>query len=106
MSKKIAAMGDRDSIYGFASIGLDIFPLDRIDNPATTLHNLAEGDYAVILITESLAQTLETEIDKYSDRPLPVILPIPGVTGNEGMGMKAISKSVEKAVGSDILKEQ
>ena len=23
---KIAVMGDKDSIYGFASIGLDIFP--------------------------------------------------------------------------------
>lgn len=102
---KIAAMGDRDSIVGFSSIGLDIYPLDRMDNPASTLNNLANNDYAIILITESLAKELETEIDKYSDRPTPVILPIPGVTGNMGMGMKAISKSVEKAVGSDILRD-
>lgn len=105
MIKKMAAIGDRDSIYGFASIGLDIFPLDRIDNPAQTLHHLAQGDYAVILITEALAATLEDEIDKYSHQPLPAIIPIPGVTGNRGMGMKAISKSVEKAVGSDILQD-
>ncbi|MCQ2482841.1 MAG: V-type ATP synthase subunit F [Clostridia bacterium] len=103
---KIAAMGDRDSIYGFASVGLEIFPLDRMENPAQTLNKLANGDYAIILVTEALAKELEQEIDKYSDRPLPVILTIPGVTGNEGMGMKAISKSVEKAVGSDILQDQ
>ena len=38
---KIAAMGDRDSISGFASIGLELFTLDQMPNPSETLHNLA-----------------------------------------------------------------
>jgi V/A-type H+-transporting ATPase subunit F len=100
---KIAAMGDRDSIYGFSSIGLDIFPEDAMESPSLTLHNLVESGYAVIYITENLAEKLESELEKYRDRQLPVIVPIPGITGNHGMGMKAISKSIEKAVGSDIL---
>jgi len=100
---KIAAMGDRDSIYGFASIGLDIFPEDRMDSPVLTLHRLVDSGYAVIYITEALAEKLEPELEQYRDKQLPVIVPIPGITGNRGMGMKAIKKSVEKAVGSDIL---
>ena len=100
---KIAAMGDRDSITGFASLGMHVFPEDRMESPATTLHNLAAQDFAIIYITESLASRLKDDIDKYKDRPLPVIVPIPGVSGNTGMGMKAIARAVEKAVGSDIL---
>ncbi len=100
---KIAAMGDRDSIYGFSSIGLDIFPEDMMENPVLTLHNLVDSGYAVIYMTEKLAVQLESELERYRDRQLPVIVPIPGITGNHGMGMKAISQSVEKAVGSDIL---
>ena len=34
---------------------------------------------------------------------LPAIIPIPGVTGNTGMGIKMVKKSVEQAVGSDII---
>jgi len=100
---KIAAMGDRDSIYGFSSIGMDIFPEDKMDSPILTLHRLVDSGYAVIYITEVLAEKLEPEIEQYRGRQLPVIVPIPGITGNKGMGMKAISKSIEKAVGSDIL---
>jgi len=100
---KIAAMGDRDSIYGFASIGLDIFPEDKMDSPALTLHRLVDSGYAVIYMTEALAEKLEPELEQYKDQQLPVIVPIPGITGNRGMGMKAIKKSVERAVGSDIL---
>jgi len=100
---KIAAMGDRDSIYGFASIGLDIFPEDKMDDPTTTLRTLVDSGYAVIYITESLAERLQDELEQYKSKQLPVIVPIPGISGNKGMGMKAIGRAVEKAVGSDIL---
>jgi len=100
---KIAAMGDRDSIYGFSSIGMDIFPEDKMDSPALTLHRLVDSGYAVIYITEALAGKLASELEQYRNKQIPVIVPIPGITGNTGMGMKAIGKSIEKAVGSDIL---
>ncbi len=100
---KIAAMGDRDSIYGFASIGLDIFPEDKMDDPEATLRTLVDSGYAVIYITESLAVRLQDELEQYKSKQLPVIVPIPGISGNKGMGMKAIGRAVEKAVGSDIL---
>ncbi len=102
---KIAAMGDKDSIYGFASIGLDIFPETDPVSAVKTLRTMAESGYAVIYITESLAVQIETEIEKYKSAAVPAIIPIPGVTGNNGMGMKSVSCFVEKAVGSDILSD-
>ena len=105
---KIAAMGDKDSIYGFASLGLHIFPFDDTDDPveaAHTLRRLSESGYGVVYITEKLASLIQNEIDKLSYQPLPAVVLIPGVRGNTGAGLSNVSKSVEKAVGSDILSE-
>jgi len=100
---KVAVMGDRDSIYGFAALGLDIYPVTEHDEAARTLKHLAEGKYAVIYITESLQAELETEIDHYVTSYLPAIIPIPGISGNTGRGIRNVKKSVERAVGSDII---
>lgn len=35
--------------------------------------------------------------------PSSAIIPIPGVSGNTGLGMRMVKKSVEQAVGSDII---
>ncbi len=102
---KIAAMGDKDSIYGFASLGLQIFPVDEPQAAVKLLRKIVEGEYAVIYITELLASQITEEIDRYRELPLPAIIQIPGVKGNTGMGMKNVSKSVEQAVGSDIISD-
>ena len=99
---KIGVMGDRDSIYGFKSVGLSVFPVDDAQTGAKLLRSIAD-EYAVIFITEKLAAQMESEIMKYRDRTVPAIIPTPGVTGNTGVGMKNVSLSVEQAVGSDIL---
>jgi len=102
---KIAAMGDKSSIYGFASIGLEIYP---IEDPQVAIHQLrsmVDGGYAVIFITEELATQIESELDRYRELPVPAIIPIPGIQGNTGLGMRNVSKSVEQAVGSDILSD-
>ncbi len=102
---KIAVIGDYDSIYGFAALGLDTFPVVETDleQAQKQLAQLAGGQYAVIYITESLADVLKHEIEKYRDELLPAIIQIPGVFGNTGAGVEGVKKSVEQAVGSDIL---
>jgi V/A-type H+-transporting ATPase subunit F len=99
---RIAVMGDRDSIYGFSALGLDIFPVAE-EEAAVTLKKLAENHYAVIYITEALANAAVEVIDKYKDKNTPAIILIPGITGNTGAGLANVSKAVEKAVGSDII---
>ena len=103
---KIAVLGDRDSIYGFAALGLDIYPVAlSVDTSEAVkkLRELVEGDYAVIYIIESLAEKLKNEIQRNSSAKLPAIIPIPGASGNTGFGMRMVKKSLEQAVGSDIL---
>ncbi len=100
---KIAVMGEADSIYGFATLGLDTYPTDNPESAQRTLRNLAEGDYAVIYITENTASLVKSEIARYNEQKLPAIILIPGVSGNTGDGIRNVSKSVEQAVGSDII---
>ena len=45
---KIAVMGDRDSIYGFAALGMEPFPITDHTEAVRKLRELAEGQYAVI----------------------------------------------------------
>lgn len=52
---KIAVLGDRDSVYGFGAVGLEVFPIDDGETGARTLRRLAEEDYAVLYITEPCA---------------------------------------------------
>ncbi|HKL79792.1 MAG TPA: V-type ATP synthase subunit F [Mobilitalea sp.] len=100
---KIAVLGDRDSIYGYAALGLDTYPVKDSEEATRTLKTLAEGSYAVIYVTEALQAQIESEIDRYISEGLPAIIPIPGVSGNTGMGIRNVKKSVERAVGSDII---
>jgi V/A-type H+-transporting ATPase subunit F len=105
---KIAVMGDQDSIYGFAALGLDIFPIKARNEEALLegsrkLRELVNEEYAVIYITEALAEILKEDILRYSSEKIPAIIPIPGVSGNTGLGLRMVKRSVEKAVGSDIL---
>ena len=96
-------MGDRDSIYGFAALGMEPFPITDPTEAAKQLHWMAEGNYAVIYMTEALGSQLQKELDRYREAELPAIILIPGTSGNTGVGMEQVRKSVIQAVGSDII---
>ena len=100
---KIGVIGDRESILGFKAVGLDVFPIDDPDEAKKTLKRIAKEDFAIIYITEQLYQYMMDEVDEYTDSRLPAIIPIPGKDGTLGIGMTSVKKSVERAVGADIL---
>ena len=100
---RIAVMGDKDSVLGFKALGLDVFPVDSPDDARHTLHRIAKEDYAVVYLTEQLAAQMEADVNRYKDALTPAVILIPGKEGSLGLGMDNIKKSVERAVGADIL---
>ena len=100
---KIAVLGDYDSIYGFAALGLATFPVTEAEEAARLLKELAADEYAVIYLTEALAALIPEAVAAFDERIAPAVIPIPGVSGNTGSGMAMVKRSVEKAVGSDII---
>lgn len=103
---KIGVLGDRDSVYGFGALGLRVFPVEEAEEGARLLRHLAEEGYAVLYVTEALCAQLPEELERLRERPLPAVVPIPGVAGNTGMGLEQVKRSVEQAVGSNILENE
>ncbi len=99
----MAAIGDRASVYGFAALGLDTYYVNEADEAKKLIRRLETENCAVIYITERLASLIGEELERLNEAPLPAVIPIPGVYGNTGMGMRAVNESVIKAVGSDIV---
>ena len=100
---KIAVVGDYDSIYGFATLGFEICPAGNREEIRNTLRRLAEEDYGIIYITEAAAAGVESDLEAFQERMLPAVIQIPGVSGNTGAGVQGVRRTVEQAVGSDIL---
>ena len=52
---RLAVMGDRESIQGFAAVGLDTFPCEAPDEAAKLFRRLCAGNYGVVYLTEETA---------------------------------------------------
>lgn len=100
---KIAVLGDKDSVLGFKVLGLDVFPVETVEDAKGTLHRLAKEEYAVVYLTEQLARYMDEELAAYKDELTPAVILIPGKEGSLGIGMANVKKSVERAVGADII---
>ena len=100
---KIAVIGDEGSIMGFRALGVDTFAVASPTEAAEALRSAARGDFAIIYVTEGVASDIIDIIAEYSHRPLPVVLTIPDSSGKRGAAMEKIRRTVEKALGADIL---
>ncbi len=100
---KIGVIGDKDSVMGFLALGLTVFETSDATQTAQIIRRAAAQGYAALYITEQAAADVMDVIDEYKDSELPAIILIPGLQGSLGIGMAGVKKSVERAVGADIL---
>ncbi|GAB6116437.1 V-type ATP synthase subunit F [Thermoanaerobacter brockii subsp. lactiethylicus] len=103
---KIGVIGDHDTVLSFKSTGIDTFrAIDEVE-ASDILMKLARENYAVIFITEHLAEKIRDKIDFFRNKILPIITLIPSNRGTLGIGINDVRKSVEKAIGADIIFER
>jgi V/A-type H+-transporting ATPase subunit F len=103
--RKIAVVGDIDSIMGFKAAGHLTFAVKNGKEAGEMLEKLADEDYAIVFITENVIEGAGDILDSYRERLVPAIIPIPGNSGSTGIGMRRVKKAVERAIGADILKQ-
>lgn len=99
---KIAVVGDKESIFGFSAIGMDIYPAYEEDDVKRIIPKLIDDDYAIIYITENVSIKAEKFLEKLQKNKIPAIVTIPSNTGNLNYGEKRIKDMVQKAVGIEI----
>lgn len=102
----MAAVGERDAVLAFKSMGMAVYPTERGEEASSAVHRLAREGVAVIFITERAAAQIPDTLELYRAKPYPAIIPIPGSRGNTGLGMLALRANVEKAIGADIIFEK
>lgn len=100
---RVAVIGDKDSVLAFKALGVEVYTVIDGNEASEKIKDLDKEEVGVIFITEKLAQEIPSTIDKYRDQMTPAIILIPGNTGSMGIGLADINKSVEKAVGANIL---
>ena len=103
MANKIAVIGEKESVLGFKAVGFEVFEAPDPKKAEAMINRLAEEEYGIIFITEQTLAPIQNVIDKYKDSRIPGIIPVPGRAGTLGAGMTSVKKSVERAVGADIL---
>lgn len=115
MKYRIAMIGSKEAVGGFALLGVDVVPVEsgaqgveelyRLKRETTTdSQGIERNSYAIVFITEDLSSELSPDDEKKLARgALPAIIPIPSHQGSTGYGLQRLKRIVERAVGSDIL---
>ena len=100
---RVAVIGDKDSVLMFKALGVDVYTAVDGDMAKKLVNKLAQEEVGIIFITEDFAAKIQDTIDKYREKMTPAIILIPSNKEDLGLGMADINKSVEKAVGANIL---
>lgn len=102
MQGKMAIIGDSDSILAFKAGGVDAYGATDAIVAKETLKKLAK-EYDVIFITDDLAKELDEYLNRFLEKPYPIIVPVPSKNGSTGYGMQKLKDEMEAALGVDIL---
>ncbi len=102
---KIGVIGDRDSIIGFRALSMTVLEAATPEEARRHLQELVSEKFAVIYITEALAEGNQDYLKTLQTQLLPAIIPIPSLTGSTGLGMRRVHESVRRAVGMNLLEQ-
>lgn len=115
MKYRIAIVGSREAVSGFALLGIDVAPVDTVEDAVAKLYELKKitardeqgierNAYAIIFVTEDFMADISPDDEKRLTRgALPAIIPLPSHKGATGYGLQRLKRIVERAIGSDIL---
>ena len=103
MPSKIAVIGDKDSVLAFKAVGVEVFDATTPEQAQSLIKKLSQGQYAVLLIAEGLAEQIPETLERAKLQTYPAVVPIPTTATPSGFGLSGIKSDVEKAIGVDII---
>ncbi|HAI20338.1 MAG TPA: V-type ATP synthase subunit F [Clostridiales bacterium UBA8153] len=98
---KLAFIGHRDAVLAFKALGVHVLPVSGPDEARVALERCLEQEYAIVFLTEPLAQELAECLAALPSRA--VVTVIPDHRGNTGAGRARLKRLVEQAIGVDML---
>lgn len=100
---KIGILGNKEVTMGFKNLGIEIVGFDNTKSFQDNLEIIKKQDFGIVFITEDLAFGNEEVINKADQDVTPAFIIIPGIKGSQKVGIKKLKKTIEQAIGSDIL---
>lgn len=100
---KIGIIGDKDTILSFKALGVMAYEAKNVEEASSMLRKACDEDFGIIFISERFARDLAEQI---SGVEMPIIIEIPDKKGSTGFGVEKLRRTVEKAVGTDILSKK
>ena len=100
---KIGIIGDRDEILCFKGLGIVTYGAKDVEEASNMLRKACDEDFGIIFISERFAKDMD---DQIAGIEIPIIIEIPDKKGATGFGIEKLRKTVEKAVGTDILSKK
>ncbi len=101
---KVIAVGDYDFVLPFKTIGIETMVIETKERQKLIelFEHLVRKKYHIAFVIEEIVELLQEDIEVINKEEELAIIPIPGVLGSKGLGIKTIEESVEKAVGINI----
>ena len=99
----VGAIGEREVIGAFRAIGMRAAAAQTEAEVAPAVNQLWLAGFRFIFITAPAALNGWDTFERYKNDPTVTLIPVPGSTGSDGLGMERVRANVEKAIGANIL---
>jgi vacuolar-type H+-ATPase subunit F/Vma7 len=97
LAKKIAFIGDLQTILGFKSLGSVVYEVSKKEELQAIMDKVMKEDFGTIFITDEVESWLGDDIIKLENKT--VVLTIPSCKTRKDMGFKNLERLVEKSIG-------
>ncbi len=106
MTNDIAIMADPDTVTGFMLGGIKAgFPVHDEEEARTTLKQLVDDDYSIIITTEKIGDELREDITKYTEsKALPMIIEVPDKSGSHKRESDPMNELIKRVIGVEMVK--
>lgn len=98
---KMAVVGEPWAVWGFAALGLSIYPV-RTEKEAQDILETMKENYAIIFVTETFLKVVEDKFQFKGEGRFPKICLIPNHRERRKSGHALIQEVVRRAVGFEI----
>ncbi|MDO4679689.1 MAG: V-type ATP synthase subunit F [Aerococcus sp.] len=103
MKAKIGVVGEANAVFPFKLLNFTTFAVESAAEARRQIRTLADDEYGIIYLTETIAAEIPDVLDYYESQTLPAIILIPSLKGSTGLASQRLRGTVERAVGQDIL---
>ena len=97
MAKKIAFIGDLETVLGFKSLGAVTYEVSRMGELPEIVSKVLKENFGAVFITDEVESWLGEDLVKLENKT--VVLTIPSCKTRKDMGFKNLEKLVEKSIG-------